>query len=118
MDGLPRACSGLRYCGVPITEPVRVSAAESPARAMPKSVIFTLRSAVTSRLAGFTSRCTIPARCATPSASPAWAIRSCTTAVSRTRPLARAVASSAESGWPSTSSMTRYGGSSPLSSAP
>ena len=53
---LPSACSGERYCGVPMTCPVWVSATASAARAMPKSVIFTVRSGVTSRLAGFTSR--------------------------------------------------------------
>ncbi len=39
--GRPSACSGERYCGVPMTWPVWVSATASAARAMPKSVIFT-----------------------------------------------------------------------------
>ena len=45
----------------------------SAARAMPKSVTLTRRSGVTRRLAGLTSRCTIPAAWAAPSASAAWA---------------------------------------------
>ena len=40
----PCACSGERYCGVPITSPVWVSPMPSAARAMPKSVTFTRRS--------------------------------------------------------------------------
>ncbi len=75
----PWACSGEKYCGVPITSPVLVSPTPSVARAMPKSVILTVRSGVTSRLAGFTSRCTMPASWAAPSPSAAWA-SSCWTA--------------------------------------
>ena len=37
----PWACSGERYCGVPITWPVSVSDMPSVARAIPKSVILT-----------------------------------------------------------------------------
>ena len=52
--------------------PFWVSGTASAARAMPKSVIFTAPSdRRTSRLPGFTSRCTIPTRCASASASAA-----------------------------------------------
>ena len=105
MAGLPSACSGERYCGVPITAPVRVMPTPSAARAIPKSVTFTLPCGVTIRLAGLTSRCTIPARWAAPSASPTWASRSRTAAGSRSRPPPIRF----ESGSPSTSSMTRNG---------
>ncbi len=80
---------------------------------MPKSVILIRRSGVTSRLAGFTSRCTIPARWAAPIASAAWAIRSRTASGSSGRP----PRSSAESGSPSTSSITRNGRGRPEPSA-
>ena len=56
--------------GKPVTSPVWVSEASATARAMPKSVSFTWSAAVTRMLAGFTSRCTIPAACA---AASAWA---------------------------------------------
>ena len=99
----PRACSGERYWAVPITVPVWVMPTPSAARAMPKSVTLTWPSGVTIRLAGFTSRCTIPATWAAASASPVCAIRSRTASGSRSRP----AISSRESGCPSTSSMTR-----------
>ena len=99
----PCACSGERYCGVPMTWPVWVSAIPSAARAMPKSVILTRRSGVTSRLAGLTSRWTMPAAWAAPIASAACAIRSRTASGS----IGRSGAIRAESGWPSTSSITR-----------
>jgi hypothetical protein len=62
---------------VPITAPVCVSASVASARAMPKSVTFTSRSAVMSTLPGLMSRCTTPLRCAKASAAamsaPIWA---------------------------------------------
>jgi hypothetical protein len=101
--GFPSACSGERYCGVPTTCPVWVSAAAFAARAMPKSVIFTVRPGVTSRFAGFTSRCTMPRSCAAASASAACATRSqAVSAGIRSPPR-----SSADSGSPRTSSITR-----------
>ena len=66
--GWPLACSGERYCTVPMTWPVAVSGTWSVMRAMPKSVIFTRPSGVTSRLPGLMSRCTRPAACAACSA--------------------------------------------------
>ena len=62
--GWPDACSGERYCTVPMTWPVAVSGTWSAMRAMPKSVIFTRPSGVMSRLPGLMSRCTRPAACA------------------------------------------------------
>ena len=43
--GRPCACSGERYCAVPMIEPVSVMS-EAPARAMPKSVTLTRPSLV------------------------------------------------------------------------
>ena len=100
---LPSACSGERYCGVPMTWPVWVSATASAARAIPKSVIFTTRSGVTSRLAGLTSRCTIPRAWAAARPSAACAARSAAVSGSIGSP----PRSSADSGWPRTSSITR-----------
>ena len=57
---------------MPNTSPVWVCPDPSTARAMPKSVSFTVPSGVTRTLAGLTSRCTTPASCAAPSASAAW----------------------------------------------
>ncbi len=57
----PLACSGERYCTVPITWPVAVSGTWSAIRAMPKSVILMRPSGVISRLPGLMSRCTSPA---------------------------------------------------------
>ncbi len=68
--GLPRACSGDRYCAVPITAAVCVIEVESPsARAMPKSMTFTAPVLVSMMFAGFTSRWMIPCRCEKSSAS-------------------------------------------------
>ncbi|MCF0091114.1 hypothetical protein B0E37_06233 [Streptomyces sp. MH192] len=55
--------------------PVRVRAApgSSMKRAMPKSAIFVVPSASTSRLPGLMSRCTIPWSCATASPAAVWA---------------------------------------------
>ena len=99
----PWACSGERYCGVPITSPVLVSPTPSAARAMPKSVTLICRSGVTIRLAGFTSRCTMPLACAAPSPSAACASSSRTASGS----MGTSGRITADSGWPSTSSMTR-----------
>ena len=57
------------YEAVPSVEPSFVSTDAPSSFANPKSRIFTVPSAVTNRLAGFTSRCTIPFPCAC--ASPA-----------------------------------------------
>jgi hypothetical protein len=57
---------------VPTTIPVRVKSPPPVAFAMPKSVTFTGPSRGTSTLAGFTSRWTMPFRCATSSAADTW----------------------------------------------
>ncbi len=90
---------------MPITSPVWVNVAEPMARAMPKSVIFTWPSGVTRMFAGFTSRCTTPAACATARASAIWSPSSLACSGSMSRPCAI----SSASGRPSTSSITRYG---------
>ncbi len=97
------ACSGETYCAVPITMPLCVRCAASIARAIPKSVIFTWPSGVISRFPGLMSRCTMPASCAAASAAAA-----CAT-TSRVAPadILPTRASAADSGWPSTSSITR-----------
>ena len=66
------------YSGVPTTKPVFVTfcASLELALAIPKSTTFTRsepsRDLVTMMLSGFRSRCTIPASCATCSASAVW----------------------------------------------
>ena len=100
----PSACSGLKYCAVPTTIPLWVSGTVSATRAIPKSVIFTIPSCPTSRLPGFTSRCTMPARCAASSAVAACSITSSVRSVGSRPSRARI----AESGSPSTNSITRY----------
>ena len=59
----PRACSGDRYCAVPITWAVWVIVAWASliARAMPKSMTLTSPLRVTITLPGLISRCTMPA---------------------------------------------------------
>ena len=57
----PCACSGDRYCAVPMTEPVSVIS-EAPARAIPKSVTLARPSSSTITFCGFRSRWTIPLR--------------------------------------------------------
>ena len=59
----PRACSGDRYCAVPITWAVWVIVAWASliARAMPKSMTLTSPLRVTITLPGLMSRCTMPA---------------------------------------------------------
>ena len=60
----PRACSGERYWAVPITDWVAVIAlvASAIARAIPKSMTFTVPSSVIMMLPGLMSRWTMPAR--------------------------------------------------------
>ncbi len=65
----PRASSGEKYVGVPMTMPLRVSWPWSCARAIPKSLIFATWSAVTRMLPGFTSRWMVPAAWVAASAS-------------------------------------------------
>ena len=59
----PRACSGDRYCAVPITAAVWVMVAlvSATARAMPKSITLTVPVWVSITLAGLMSRWTMPA---------------------------------------------------------
>ena len=105
VDPLPVACSGARYCAVPMTCPVLVSGAWSATRAIPKSVSFTRKSGVTRMLPGFTSRWTTPERWAEPRASADCAVSSRTSASGRTT--LRSM--SEDRGSPGTYSMTRYG---------
>ena len=60
----PRACSGDRYCAVPMTAAVCVMALEESAmaRAMPKSITFTWPDGVSMTLAGLMSRWMMPER--------------------------------------------------------
>ena len=60
----PRACSGERYCAVPITAAVwvMVDDVSATARAIPKSITFTVPSMVSITLAGLMSRWMMPAR--------------------------------------------------------
>ena len=60
----PRACSGDRYCAVPITWAVWVIVAWASltARAMPKSITLTSADRVSITFPGLMSRCTIPFR--------------------------------------------------------
>ncbi len=71
--GPPTACSGERYCAVPITMPVAVIGTWLLDSETPKSVIFTLPVGVMRMLPGFTSRCTTPASCAACRARAVWA---------------------------------------------
>ena len=59
----PWACSGDRYCAVPMIEPVSVMS-EAPARAIPKSVTLARSPSSTITLCGFRSRWMTPRRCA------------------------------------------------------
>ncbi len=101
--GCPDACSGERYCTVPMTWPVAVSGTWSAMRAMPKSVIFTRPSGVISRLPGLMSRCTRPAACAACSAEAVWATMSSARSGGSFDSRSRIV----DSASPGTSSMTR-----------
>ena len=69
--GWPCACSGERYCAVPMIEPVSVMS-DAPARAMPKSVTLARPSSSTITLCGLMSRCTTPRRCAKRAALRIW----------------------------------------------
>ena len=70
--GSPRACSGAMYPELPRIVPADVRGSCAAARAMPKSVTCTSLSSSSMRLAGFTSRWTMPAACAASSAPAAW----------------------------------------------
>ena len=59
----PWACSGDRYCAVPMIEPVSVMS-DAPARAMPKSVTLARPSSSMITLCGLMSRWITPRRCA------------------------------------------------------
>jgi hypothetical protein len=63
----PCACSGERYCAVPMIEPVSVIS-EAPALAMPKSVTLACPCSSTITLCGLKSRWITPWRCAKPAA--------------------------------------------------
>ena len=73
VTGAPLACSGERYCAVPMIEPVSVIC-DVPDRAIPKSVTFSRPSGATTTLCGLMSRWTIPLRCAKPSAARIWRV--------------------------------------------
>src|SRR6266540_3445608 len=60
----PLICSGAMNAGEPTTTPVTVSSGSPVSEAVPKSVSLVVPSSRTSTLLGFTSRWTIPARCA------------------------------------------------------
>src|SRR6266536_1068300 len=60
----PLICSGAMYVGEPPSPPVTVSSGSPVSEAVPKSVSLVVPSSRTSTLLGFTSRWTIPARCA------------------------------------------------------
>ncbi|PSK61711.1 hypothetical protein B0E53_06392 [Micromonospora sp. MH33] len=101
--GWPAACSGDMYEAVPSTMCAAVMPAMVLARAIPKSTSTTEPSRLTSRLPGFTSRCTIPARWAACSACAACATTDMVDAGS-SRPARRIQVTS---GSPSTYSITR-----------
>ena len=69
----PWACSGDRYCAVPMIEPVSVMS-EAPARAIPKSVTFTCPESSTITLCGFRSRWITPWRWANLAALRIWIV--------------------------------------------
>ena len=103
----PRACSGDRYCAVPITAAVwvTVAALSATARAMPKSITLTAPARVIMTFPGFTSRCTMPLRWEKSSA----AQTSATISIAR-RGISRPSAlSTSRRVRPSTYSMTMYG---------
>ncbi len=101
--GWPVACSGDMNEAVPSTVWAAVIPAVAPERAMPKSTSTARPSGLTSRLPGFTSRCTMPARCAACNASAVCATTDMVvTGSSRPNRRTRAL-----SGSPSTYSITR-----------
>jgi hypothetical protein len=71
----PWACSGERYCAVPMIEPVCVMS-DAPARAIPKSVTFARPSSSTMTLCGLRSRWMTPRRCAKRAARSTCSVRS------------------------------------------
>ena len=73
----PWACSGERYCAVPMIEPVSVIS-EAPARAMPKSVTFACQASSTITLWGLKSRWITWWRWANAAAARIWRPRSIT----------------------------------------
>ena len=73
--GRPCACSGERYCAVPMIEPVSVMS-EVPARAIPKSVTRTRPSLSISTLWGLRSRWTMPRLWAKRAARRIWSVMS------------------------------------------
>ena len=73
--GLPCACSGERYCAVPMIEPVSVMS-EAPARAIPKSVTFARPSLSMMTLWGLRSRWMIPRLWANRAARRTWIVMS------------------------------------------
>ncbi len=68
----PLTRSGATYSGEPTMSPVRVNPGEPSSRAMPKSVSTTRPPRSSRTLAGFTSRCSTPCRCASSSAPSTW----------------------------------------------
>ncbi len=77
MTAWPCACSGDRYCAVPMIEPVSVIS-DAPARAMPKSVTLAWPASSTITLCGLKSRWMTPWLCANPAAWRIWRPRSIT----------------------------------------
>ncbi len=75
MTAWPCACSGERYCAVPMIEPVSVIS-DAPARAMPKSVTLAWPLSSTITLCGLKSRWMTPRRWAKPAAARIWRPRS------------------------------------------
>ena len=67
----PCACSGERYCAVPMIEPVSVIS-DAPARAMPKSVTLAWPCSSTITLCGLKSLWMTPWRWAKPAAWRIW----------------------------------------------
>ena len=72
----PWACSGERYCAVPMIEPVCVMSEAPAARAMPKSVTLARPSSSTMTLWGLMSRWMIPRRWAKRAARRTCTVRS------------------------------------------
>ena len=99
----PIACSGERYCAVPMTIPDAVIGIWLVAVEMPKSVIFTRPERASRMLPGLTSRCTTPATCAACSARAVWARIGSRRRVGSTG----SRSSRSDIGSPRTSSMTR-----------
>ena len=104
-SGSPRACSGEKKVGVPSTTWRLVAVGEpATARAMPKSVTTARPSRANSTFSGFTSRCTMPCRCANASPRATSAPTRATSSLGSVP--APAMRSASESG---SRSMTRYG---------